>query len=144
MSISDMRQFGAGWISVLLAGDVRTALCCCGMNTLPGSALNHFQSGPLSNNHSAILRQQFAYLCVPLERDYHQKLDLLQIWWKEAFYKWLIEECIFSLSLTWMLMISCHCGVQRSAWVQVKVVSGKSRQRDWPGCEMWIIIPYCR
>ena len=53
--------------------------CCCSMNALPGSSLNHFQSGPLSNNRSATLRQQFAYLCVPLERDYHQKLDLLQI-----------------------------------------------------------------
>ena len=79
--------------------DVRTLVCRRGMNTLAGSSLNHFQSTvcPLFNNHSAILRQQFTYQCVPSEGDYQQKLDLLQIWWKGAFYKWLIKECIFSV-----------------------------------------------
>lgn len=55
-----------------------------------------FNLYPLFNNHSPILRQQFTYQCVLSEGDYQQKLDLLQIWWKEPLYKWLIKECIFS------------------------------------------------
>lgn len=78
--------------------NVRTVVCC-GMNTLQKSPLPWiiFNLRPLFNNHSVFLRQQFAYQCVPSERDYRQKMDLLQIWWKETFYKWLIKKCIFSL-----------------------------------------------